>query len=428
MSTKYDWPVLTEAEKAKNLELTDPGQIGKAVDSLMGGAGAFERAVQDAVEKQIKAMGMTLADRRYLQFPEAGRDGGTLFTARDVDGQDNERWSDLSPDSQRRKRILVKAWFKRVLFGRDAVKLLADHGQCDEVVARTLAGQTDSAGGYLIPPGFIPYLVKDVPRLSVLFPLVTVMPTGQNDAGTMPSVATNVTTSWGTENTAMSSGDPVLGQVTYTINRHNAFCEMPRELVNDSNPSIIDTLVDLFNAAVAEERDRVIAHGSGSGRPQGLYYSTTITDVSGITAVSYDNLLKLKYSLDQRWWGDPSTRWVFNQNVMQAISALKDDNGLPLIRDSLMVGQLPTLLGLPMAISNSCRDTFIGLGALRNYVWFDRQDMGFEWSDTAGDSFKKHQRYFKLWERCDGKFAQTPTSSFVRSKALTGITALVTPN
>lgn len=428
--SKYNWN-FTPAEQQANVEATEPKEVEKSLSPVLGQQ--IAGVVAEGIEAYFKHKGIDQLDRRHLVFPEAAAakaDPEFRFTQRDL--QDATPWGELPDSAKNRRKVLMRAFFRNILFGTSLDKSLEEFGDATREVkplicVRTLSSGTDSQGGYLIPPGFIPYLVKDIPRMSVLFPLVTVWPTGQNNSGTMPTVATNATSSWGSESTTITTGDPTFGEATYTVRRHNTRAVLPLELVNDTNPAIVDTVVRLIQEAMAQERDHVIAYGTGSGRPTGIYQSSGITDVSGITAVNFANLNKLLFSVDMRWHDDPSFRWVFNQNVLNAAASLVDSTGQPIVKfNDLATGAAATLLGKRFVVSNSFPNTFIGCGRVAGYIWFDRQDMGAA-QDMSGAYFDDHQMALKVWERCDGKFVNTPTSQFARSKILAGVTSLVTP-
>lgn len=428
MGSKYKWD-FSKSEQAENAKLTDPAEIQKGLAPVMGAD--LSAVVAEGVQEYLKHKGIDAIDRRYLAFPEAqnaNRDPASAFSKRDLEAVAS--WDELPQAAQIRRRVLFRAFMRNVLCGTSPDVSLADYGDDVRDVkpllnARALSS-TPGEGGYLIPPGFIPYLVRDIPRMSVLFPLVRVWPTGKTDSGRLPTVATNAASSWGSEGIAMSSTDPTFGNATWAVERHNAFATIPFEAVNDTSPELVDTVVTLIQEAMAEERDRVIAYGNGSGRPTGIYQSTSITDVSGVTSITWANLNKILYSVDERWHNVPNARWVLNQNVLNAISSKLDDYGQPLFRPA--VGDMPgTIIGKRYVVTNSLPNTALFFGDLAHYFWFDRQDMGMA-TDSGGKYFETHTLALKVWERVDGKYISAPTPSMARTKVLAGITSLVTPN
>lgn len=433
--SRFTWPSVKEAEeaqkravekkseqvKADNLASTDPDKIGKAAEVALGKENGD--LIREAVASALREHGIDKVDRRHLQFPGSGNQPsgkGSLNVRYMLDAETPlKHWSE---DRKAEVRTGLTAFLRQAIYGKSVKESLEDRGVFDEIAVRTLSIGTDSAGGYLVPPGYIAYLVEDVPRLAQLLPLVTVFPVGE-PAGTLPTVSANASVSWGSENTAITASDPTFGEQSWSVTRLNVYNEMSRELANDSNPRMLDVVVGIFQQAMADEIDRCIAYGDGSGKMTGIYQASTIADVSGATAVSYANMLKIKHKVDMRWHTDSSCRWLFNQNVLNDIEGLLDANEQPLFRQNTNLGMPPTLLGHPFIVHNGLPNTFMGFGALRNYYIFDIGDMGMESTTTGGDSFKKHQILTKLWRRLDGKYINPPHKSFARTKVLSGVTA-----
>lgn len=410
--TKYEWP--SDDDKAKNLDATDPKKIEASLEAMVGRAVASAMAAQ--AEKNMKDQGIDKVDRKFLRFPELSGDQGfsTDLVRAKLGGQ--IEWSD--GEASVRKRLL-KGFFRHALFGTN---FGVSCGQMDETLVRTLS-TTDAAGGYLIPPGFIPEVTRDIARQTVLFNRVRRIPV-VNDAGIMPKVSTNATVTWGSEGVAMTAtGDPAFGVTNYAVNRMQAFVELTREIASDANPDIVQIVTELFQEAIAQERDKVIAIGSGTGKPLGIYSASGITNVSA-TTLTYANLVNLKESVDDRYHADPSFVWVFNQNVKAAIMRLVDSQGLPLFQTP-RDGQPGLLLGVPYVVCNHCPNNFVFVGALRYYIWFDRQTLAVESTVTGGDSFKNHSTLIKFYERVDGKYVAPVTAPAARTRVLTGITALL---
>jgi len=343
-------------------------------------------------------------DRSKLAFPEIHDDGSD--NSQRVFAK-NGKHAILSDDA-------LCEWMRLALTVRpESAAALARNSYAK----RTLSS-TGSQGGFLIPSQLIPELVVDAPKGSTLFKHVRKIPV-TTSSGHMPRAATNAVVSWGQENVAIGTGDPSFGKTDFTINRMNVFCEISKEAANDSTPELVEAVGRMFQDAMLLERDRVIAIGSGSGRPLGIYSASGITDVN-VTSLTYANLVDLKNAIDQRYWSEPSFVWHFNQNVLGAIMKLVDSTGQPLVRESAIRSEPPTILGVPYVVENSFPDCFIGIGALRYYVWFHREGPLLEVSDQ-GDAFKQYQVWMRVVERIDGRPVLPPTVPLARSRILSGV-------
>jgi HK97 family phage major capsid protein len=71
------------------------------------------------------------------------------------------------------------------------------------------------------------------------------------------------------------------------------------------------------------------ATGTGSGQPNGLVTASTLgTTAAAVAAITYNEMLDLKHSVDPAYRGN--AKWVFNDSTLKALKQLQDSNGLPL--------------------------------------------------------------------------------------------------
>ena len=249
-----------------------------------------------APETFVSDFGKDKVNRQYLRFPEAQGHDGDDEIARAFNGD--------KPQAHSLRRALVAEFVRSLSL---APAGLAHTVARNETLKRALS-TLDSAGGYTIPPGFVAELIKDAERPNSLFGIVRKVPVGQT-SGSVPRVLSNASVTWGTEGNDIDEGDPAFTETAYAINRLNALAKLTRELVEDSGIDIVGTVSDLFSEAISQERDKMIAIGNGTGKPLGIYSATGIINVA-VTALTYENLLTLKYSVDARYHTRPAFRWV----------------------------------------------------------------------------------------------------------------------
>ncbi|MGE3408721.1 MAG: phage major capsid protein [Pirellulales bacterium] len=372
----------------------------------------FSAAVAAETKNAFRSSGVTDLDRSRLIFPESRMHGYA------PDADPNNPFKREQPPASRQ---LLADWFAAVFESPMGFAHLHPRAAKNAMLVRALNEGTDSEGGYLVPPGFVPELIRDVPKLTQLFQYVRKIPVGTM-TGELPVVSANPTVSWGTESTAMDEGDPAFGTGTWSCKRLNVFAALSREVLSDSNPAIVSTIVTLFQEAIAKERDRVIAMGNASaGEPVGLYSASGITDVSSVVTLSYSSILALHSTIDHRYLASPSCKWTMNQRVKSAIMGIVDTTGRPIFVQDVTTGWKPMLLGNGVCIEEAFPNNYLGFGDLNYYVWFDRETLAIERSTEAGDAFRKHQMYIKLFERCDGKPLLPPKVPLCRTRVLTGI-------
>jgi HK97 family phage major capsid protein len=339
-------------------------------------------------------------DRRALCFPD--------IAAKSQGGQ------------QKRLNDFYGKWLRAITSAPQGMAHLAAGN--DEVLKRVLSTTSPSGGGYLVPPGFVPELVADPAAADDLYQAVRKFTNLSEPTGTMPTVATNATTSWGSEGVAIDPGEPSFDEIEYSVRRHNTFATLSREFVNDAKPNSVEIVRELFAEAIMRERNRVIAVGTGSGQPLGLYAASGITEAA-ITTLTYSTIVELYHRIDQRYHRRPATRWVCNQDVQSALMKIIDLNGRPIFVNDVTTGWRPMMLGVPVIVENACPDSFLFIGDLSYYAWFALGSLIIEMSTEAGDAFEKHQLKIKLVERVDGKPALPPTVPMARTRTLQGIGA-----
>lgn len=269
---------------------------------------------------------------------------------------------------------------------------------------KALAEGVDADGGYTVPTEFRAELVRDLREESFLRNWVRVIPVIR-DTGELPTQLTNVTVSWGSENTAISTTTVAFGQLTWNIQRLNTMIYTSRELVADSAIGILDLIRELFVEAIGIEEDRVIVAGSGSGQPKGILQETLAgIDNANVDANIADNIKKLPYRLKSRY--RTRARWLANPLALEQVAILKDNNNQYLLK-TLEEGEVSRLAGKEIRESGDMPVDTLLLGDFGQYYLFDRQRISVETTSEGAGTFEKHQVAIKVIERIDGKVAIT---------------------
>lgn len=270
---------------------------------------------------------------------------------------------------------------------------------------KALAEGVDADGGYLVPTEFRAELIRDLKDKPFLRNLVRVIPMS-TDSMEMPSLGSSVKTSWGSENTAISTTTASFGTLTLTPYRLNSLLYTSRELVADSAISIIPLITELFNEAIGLEEDRVIINGSGSSQPKGILQET----LGGIDNANVDanlaaNLKKLPLRLGTAYRA--GSRWLMNSRSLEAVASLTDNNGQFLFKEGIEGISPHRLAGYPVEEQNDMPLDTILFGNLKYYFLGDRQKLSVETTTEGAGTFEKHQVAIKVVERIDGKVAVT---------------------
>lgn len=263
-----------------------------------------------------------------------------------------------------------------------------------------------ASGGYLVPTEFRAQLIEDIKDQPVMRNLVTVIPMS-SDSLELPTLASDVKTSWGSENTAISTTTARFGTLTFTPYRLNTMLYTSRELVSDSAISVVPLITRLFTQAIARAEDTAIVLGSGTGQPKGLLQETFRgIDNANVDANLADNLKKLPFRLGTAY--RKNARWIMNSLSLSAIAALRESSTGAFLYKEGIEGLTPhTLAGYPIHEQNDMPLDTILFGDFSYYYLADREQLSVETTTEGAGTFEKHQIAIKVVERIDGKTAQT---------------------
>jgi HK97 family phage major capsid protein len=270
---------------------------------------------------------------------------------------------------------------------------------------KALASGVDADGGYTVPPEFRALLIEDIQDRPVMRNMVTVFPMGSNSLE-LPSLASGVKTSWGSENTSISTTTARFGTLTFTPYRLNSLLYTSRELVADSAFNVVQLITRLFGEAVAREEDRVIINGSGTGQPKGILQET----LSGIDNGNDDstlavNVKKLPFRLGTAY--RTKAKWVMNSLSLSAVATLRDSQNNFLFKEGIEGLTPHRLAGYEVHEQNDMPLDTLLFGDFSYYYLADREQISVETTTEGAGTFEKHQVAIKVVERIDGKVALT---------------------
>ena len=304
------------------------------------------------------------------------------------------------------------------------VKGFAYTPQGQAVLQKALSEGTDSAGGYLVPTGFLAKVVERKQQLINLTPRVTRVPV-TTDKGEIPSLTTDISVTWGTENTNIDETDPVFDQLTWDMHRANALTKISRELLGDSGIDIRNYLTQKFAEAMARAEDTAIAIGSGSDQPLGFYSASGISAVSVSGDLTYEKMVDIEQTVDERY--RDKCVWVSHKTTKGYIRKIKDGAGTYIFVRGRTTGAGAVVekgpdmaLGYPLLEANGLPTTQLFFGDLSFYWMFDRERAEIEATTQGGESFQKHQLWLKITQRLDGKL--TFTDPWAKGTGITGPT------
>ena len=266
-------------------------------------------------------------------------------------------------------------------------------GQLQAYEKRVASGATDAAGGFIIPEIILGPLMKRASDANPFRPLVRVVNVGTRDVN-FPLSNGDMATGWVGENaTRTGTDEPTLSNAKPTFGTLYSYVEASEELVMDSEFDIGNWFSMEAGDAMGEAEMAAIVDGDGTNKPSGLlrvapeagadgtrtagafkYVRSGAASVFGSPDRLIDTIYDLKASYRSRG------TWVMNSVVAGEIRKLKDSQNRFLWTDGLAAGQAATLLGFPVAISESMP----GIDANTHPILFGDFGRGYILADLGG--------------------------------------------
>ena len=348
----------------------------------------FTDLIASAIEKAVNNLGLDKVDRKFGVFP----------TDDDPDGKKVE---EMSSDEK------ILKFFQAVIF--------KDFATLSELKA--LGETTNTAGGYLVPPEFRAQLIEELPKITVMRQVATIIPVNA-PSGNLPKVTAKPTVTIGSENTVITETSATFGELTWQLQRLNALIPMSRELVADAKVDIVSLIRRWFAEAIAQKEDELFTNGTGTGEPEGFRVNTvniaTIAlgdATNGGATPTYDNIVDLIASVQPQY----RRRCVFMTSPKgeSILMKIKDGQGRPLFTQAQDGGI--RILGYPLVVNANIPENLNATGAGKNneteiwfgdfsYYWvFDKQEYAVETTTEGYGAFEKHQVVMKVTNYIDGK-------------------------
>lgn len=314
---------------------------------------------------------------------------------------------DIEQAEDRAKMTAEQAFQRYVQFGyngvpeefRDLLKLAGSNDLPEEVRAQAVG--TDSAGGYLVPEGFQPEIVKPLaiwgPLLDENITRVVRTSTGNKLPWPTITEAELEKYSGGTDTDAANAGlraenaeaqelDVVFGEKDLGAYVYDSgLVKVSREMLQDSAFEMGPLLGDLFGERIGRAANYALTNGSGSSQPSGLVSLATNSGVSvaaGADALDFDDFLTLFHSVDPAYRQSPKCRWMFNDSTMLSIRKIKDADGNYIWQNAnAQTGEPANIFGTQFEINQAMdnmtttADRPVVYGDLSKYVVREVMDM-----------------------------------------------------
>lgn len=160
------------------------------------------------------------------------------------------------------------------------------------------------------------------------------------------------------ENTAATELDTSFGSVSVGAKKLSSkIIRVSNELLQDSGINMEAFLSGRIGERIGRTEARLIVQGSGAGtpvQPKGLVASTaSALTTASATAFTWQELNKLKHSIDPAYRNGSKFRFVFNDTTLEAIEEMVDAQNRPLWLPAVAGGTPATVLQVPYQIDQA---------------------------------------------------------------------------
>ncbi|MEU8676802.1 phage major capsid protein [Streptomyces sp. NPDC048560] len=334
---------------------------------------ASEQREFDAHDDEIRRLGIVL--RRLENSPE-GRTvdrsqiimaGGTSRTVAPelpllTRGQSFADWTsrhshgEPQPTEDVRLGALLRTW---VTGRRDGL---------NDSELRAMAEGTATAGGHLVPTPTAAQLIDRARNVARVFQAGATTVPMDSQTLKVPRLTGSSAPAWRNENAAIAEGDLTLDAVTLTARSMAFLVKMSRELIEDSDPSIVGVVERDLAAQVALELDRVALRGSGTApEPRGILNQTGVTitthgaNGTAMATLGHDMLIDAQAAV--RALNHEPTGVIDAPRTEQALAKLKDLNGQYIQPPAGLLPRYPTNqipTNLTVGTSADCSEVYTG--------------------------------------------------------------------
>lgn len=218
---------------------------------------------------------------------------------------------------------------------------------------------TSTAGGYLIPQGFLAELVKSLAYWGpMLDPGVTrQLETDSGNALPWPTVDdTGNTGQLLAENTqdtelAITFGTAQLDAYKFS----SRIILVSEELLQDSAIDVEAIIRDIMSERIGRIVNTYLTTGTGSSQPNGIVTASAAgATAAAAGAIAWDDMINLLHSVDRAYRMGPNIKWMFHDDTLKALRKLKDGNSNYIWQPANVVtGEPDRILDYPYAINNA---------------------------------------------------------------------------
>jgi HK97 family phage major capsid protein len=248
--------------------------------------------------------------------------------------------------------------------GTFSLNLPRHHPRTGQQILNAMRVGTGSAGGFTVSQGMVGSLERAMLDFSGVMQAASIMRTDNGEPLVWPTADdtgnTGVLLGEGGESTEQ---DVTMGAVIFSASKISSrLVKVAQELLTDSALNFATELGSILGERIGRKANQLLTTGTGAGiQPSGIVTESTLgVTAAGATAITFDELIDLQYSVDPSYRQAAPNRnvgWMMNDGIAKVIRKLKDGDSNYLWENSTQAGQPPMLLGYPVFLNQDMQST-----------------------------------------------------------------------
>lgn len=207
----------------------------------------------------------------------------------------------------------------------------------------TQVAGTTTLGGYTIPTGFQPEIVRVMKDYSGIMQAARVIYTDSGQALPWPTETDTSTLAILTsEAAAVTIADLTFGQVQLDAYKYTTGMKVSQELLQDSAFDMSVELPSTFGARFGRAMNASGTTGTGSSQPNGVVTASTLgKTAASATAITFNEIIDLVHSIDPAYRNSPSFGLMMHDTILAAVKKLTNgtSDARPLWQPSVRDGE-----------------------------------------------------------------------------------------
>jgi len=249
-------------------------------------------------------------------------------------------------------RAAFKTWFVRgenALSPEERAVLNEIRGTSNQVVGTT------TLGGYTVPTGFLPELIRAMKAYSGIAQVARMLDTESGNVLYIPTEDDTTTeANLITEASAITVQDITFGQKQLDAYKYSTQTKVSLELMQDSAFDLEAEVRNVFAPRFGRALNTSCTTGSGSSQPNGVVTAASLgKTAASATAITFAEIMDLLHSVDPAYRQSSTCGFMLHDSILAAIKKLQLGSGdaTPLWLPSVREGEPDTILGKPYWIN-----------------------------------------------------------------------------